>query len=280
MDTALSTPIFGTAAAGRRIRMQDAVSVPDLGPPPLVAPLPAAARPWQAHPTTQLAAALAVVLPLTASTVWFHLIREGPLTVKELLGYPLLFGGGLILWILALHRLLCGDDFINLGFQIARKWLDVVLGILLAAGFLIFKLVFHQAADGLFPPRPPVEELVNLLVELSRDPWLLALWLGPVVWVGVALFEELWRAFLLRRLWRVWGTSVGKWLAVLFSAIVFAFAHVYQGPAAMICIGIQSLLGGWFYMVTGRIWALIICHALFDSFQIIMAVLFIRQAIA
>ena len=66
---------------------------------------------------------------------------------------------------------------------------------------------------------------------------------------------------------------------MLFSAIVFAFAHVYQGPSAMISIGIQSVLAGWFYMATGRIWTLIICHALYDSFQIIMAVLVIRQTL-
>lgn len=245
----------------------------------LTEPLPATAQPWQAHPTTQLGAALAVVLPLVVSTVWFHLIREGPLTLKELLGYPLVLGGALILWMLVLHRLVCGDHLVNLGFRLPRRWLDAVLGTLLAIGFLLLKHLWDLTAGRLFPPRPPAEGIVNLLVGLSRDPWLLALWLGPVVWVGVALFEELWRAFLLRRLWRVWGASPGRWLAVLFSAIVFAFAHVYQGPSAMISIGIQSVLAGWFYMATGRIWTLIICHALYDSFQIIMAVLVIRQTL-
>jgi membrane protease YdiL (CAAX protease family) len=37
------------------------------------------------------------------------------------------------------------------------------------------------------------------------------------------------------------------------------------------------MLMGWFFMATGRIRALIVAHALYDSIQIIFAVVSIRQ---
>ena len=47
-----------------------------------------------------------------------------------------------------------------------------------------------------------------------RHPGLLALWLGPVVWFGIAGFEELWRVHLLRRLWRVLPGKAGQWAVI------------------------------------------------------------------
>jgi len=260
--------------------MDDSLSIPVFGSRPLAAPLPPGARPWQARNFTQLAAAFGAVLPLVGSTVWFYLGRHDPPGLRELLAYPLLFGGGLILWLLTLNRFVSGDSLGNLGFGAPRLWLDAVYGVLLAFGFLLLAPLLQQLVNPLFPPRPLAKEVVGLINGLSRDPWLLALWLGPVVWIGVALFEELWRAFLLRRLWRVWGTGAGPWLAILFSAVVFAFAHVYQGPGPMIVIGVQALLCGFFYLATGRVRALILSHALFDSVQIVMAVIAIRRAVA
>jgi hypothetical protein len=37
---------------------------------------------------------------------------------------------------------------------------------------------------------------------IAHNPLLIAIWLGPVVWIGVA-FEELTRVFMLNRLWKV-----------------------------------------------------------------------------
>jgi membrane protease YdiL (CAAX protease family) len=108
---------------------------------------------------------------------------------------------------------------------------------------------------------------------------LLALWLAPVVWIGVAGFEELWRAFMLRRLWRVWRGRAGRWGGLLAVSALFGLIHCYQGTAAVVSIGLMSILVGWFFMSTGRIRAMIVAHALFDSIQIVAAVVAIRQAL-
>jgi membrane protease YdiL (CAAX protease family) len=43
-------------------------------------------------------------------------------------------------------------------------------------------------------------------------------------------------------------------------------------------IGLMSILMAWFFMATGRLRALIVAHALYDSIQIAIAMIVIRQA--
>jgi membrane protease YdiL (CAAX protease family) len=244
---------------------------------PLDEPLPAAARPWQRRPATQLAAALAAAAPMAAIAGWMYLLRDSAPTIREMLLGPLLGGGSLIFWILFLHLLVSGDGPAGLGFRTGKRWwTDLAIGTGLAAALLAFFVAFNATVARLFPPQPPPEQMIELMAELARSPWLLALWLGPVVWIGVALFEELLRAFLLRRLWQVWSGPAGSWAAILAVSALTGAAHGYQGPAAILSIGAMSVFKGWFFMTTGRIRALIVAHALYDSAQIAMAVVMIR----
>jgi membrane protease YdiL (CAAX protease family) len=245
--------------------------------PPIDAPYPSTARPWQRRRTLQLLAAVAAAAPMAAIGIWMYVLRDGTMTLEGMLLGPLLGGGSLILWLLLLHFVVCGDGAGGLGFGAGRPWLDLGLGTGLAAGLLAFHFGFDATVARLLPPRPPVEEMIELLAGLARNPWLLAIWLGPVVWIGVALFEELLRAFLLRRLWRVWGGPVGRWAVILVVSASVGLAHGYQGWAAMLSIGIMSIFKGWFFMTTGRIRALIVAHAFYDSAQIVMAVVAIRR---
>jgi membrane protease YdiL (CAAX protease family) len=244
---------------------------------PLDGPLPAEARPWQRRPATQVLAAFAAAAPMAAVSLWTYLLRDGPVTLNEMLLAPMLIGGGLIFWILFLHVLVCGDGPAGLGFRVGRPWLDVGLGVGLTVVLLAYHFGFGATVARLLPPRPPVEEVIELISGLARNPLLLAVWLGPVVWIGVALFEELMRAFLLRRLWRVWGGPVGRWVVMLVVSALIGVAHGYQGSAAIVSIGIMSVFKGWVFMRTGRIRALIVAHALYDSAQMVLAVIIIRQ---
>ena len=243
---------------------------------PLADPLRRDARPWQGRSSTQLLGALAALVPMVAMVV--YVFRQSSLTLAGLLLWPLLGGGCLILWLLFLHILLGGDSLESLGLRKDRLRLDLLLG---AAGSLVLLAIhvgFQATLARLFPPPPAVPEILELVSGLSRNPLLLGLWLGPVVWVGVAGFEELWRAFMLRRLWRVWGGRAGRWLALLFVSALVGLVHVYQGSAAVVSIALMSVLMGWFFMATGRLRALIVAHALYDSIQIVFAITVIRQA--
>jgi len=208
---------------------------------------------------------------------WVNLAQDGGLTLRVMFLGPLVGGGALIFWILFLHLAVCGEGLEVLGFRKDRLGLDALLGIGLAAGMLAFHFAFESTAARLLPPRPPTPQILELISGVSRDPRLLALWLGPVVWIGVALFEELSRAFLLRRLWQAWPRWSRRWGPILIVSALFGLVHAYQGLAAVFSIGVQSILLGWFFQRTGRIRALVVCHGLYDSVQIVSAVVMIRQ---
>lgn len=188
--------------------------------------------------------------------------------------YPLLFGGGTVVLIIVLLRFLCGNVVGSLNLKEGRLRSDIATGILLAIGFLLLLVVQQYTVSRWFPSQPaePAPELQILFGGLARNPLLLALWLGPVVWLGVAGFEELSRVFMLSRLWKVWPGPAGRWFALILSAALFGLVHIYQGPANAIAIGIQGLLYGLYYLAFGRVWPMIIAHALYDSVQIIQVV--------
>lgn len=243
---------------------------------PRTDPLRSDAAPWQRGKAGQLAAALAAVLPMLALLFWMYAVRDEPPTLLYMLGGPLVFGSLLIIWVLFVQRWIAGDRYAALGLRTDRTWVEIAIGLGGGIVLLILHTVMSPLLRSLFPAQPPPQELLELLDGLSRSPLLLALFLGPVVWIGVALFEELWRVHLLRRLWLVWPGPSARWIVVLVAAAMVAGLHLYQPPPVMISIGILSFLKGAFYLATGRFWSLVIAHAVYDSVQIVMAVAAIR----
>lgn len=226
---------------------------------------------------TQLTAGLAAIIPMAALTTWMYVIRDSAPGVSEFFLGPLLFGGAMIFWLLFLHLVLCRDNLQSLGFRVSGFWRDVAVGITLGLGFLLLKYLTDPLLRGIFDSRPPSEEILKLIFSVVNDPLLLALWLGPVVWIGIAGFEELWRVVVLRRFWKVFPGTAGKWLVLLLVSMLVGVAHGYQGPASIVSITVKSILMGWYFMSTGRARPLITAHAVYDSVQIIMAVITIRS---
>jgi hypothetical protein len=210
---------------------------------------------------------------MTALVTWMYIIRDTAPGLYEFFLGPMLFGGGMIFWLMFLHIVVCRDDLKSLGFKIPGFWKDMLIGGAMGAGLLLLRSIMQPMLNSLFDPRPTSPEILQLLQGVIGDPWLLALWLGPVVWIGIAAFEELWRVFVLRRFWNVFPEAGGKWVVLLMVSVLIGIAHGYQGPAAIVSIGFKSVLMGWFFMVTGRTRALIVSHAVYDSVQIIMAVI-------
>lgn len=244
---------------------------------PLGDPLRDDAEPWQESDRAQIGGALAAALPLICLALWMYVLRDSVMTLRDMIGGPLIGGGILILWVLLIHHRLCGDRLASLGLRSERPWIEVVLGLVLAAGLLAFHLSTGPLLARLFAREPPPAEILELLRGLGSRPAMLALWFGPVVWVGIAGFEELWRVHLLRRLWRVWPGAVGRWVIIVGAAAVVAGVHLYQPPAVMLSIGLLSVFKGWLFMVTGRFWSLVIAHALYDSVQVAMALVAVQQ---
>lgn len=235
-------------------------------------------KPWQCLPVTQILAVMIVIVPPYAFVIWSQL-SQATITLKQLFLYPLLIGGGIVVLALLVYRFICGERIVSLNLKSAKWYTDILVGVLLAAAFLgLFML--QQVIQSRYLPSntgPPPEELVTLFNGVVNDPLLLAIWLGPVVWLGVAAFEEMTRVFMLNRLWAVWPKPVACWIAMVGSAALFGMAHFYQGPVSMVAIGIQGFLYALYYRRFGRIWPMIIGHALYDSVQVIQVVMAFRN---
>ncbi len=236
-------------------------------------------RPWQRHPATQVAAVAVVYLPLYLFALTTQLSGRN-ITLNELLLYPLLMGGGAIIVILFLLKFVCGEGIACLNLKPGRWLYDIAAGIMLATVLLLLFIV-QQSMVARWFPQPSAslsQQQLTLFTSLARNPLLVAIWLGPVVWVGVAGFEELSRVFMLNRLSIVWPGPAARWVILLLSALLFGLAHLYQGRANVSAMGLQGLIYGWYYLTFGRVWPMIIAHALYDSLQVVqVVVLFSRM---
>jgi membrane protease YdiL (CAAX protease family) len=56
----------------------------------------------------------------------------------------------------------------------------------------------------------------------------------------------------------------GMWLAINISTLIRLSYHLYQGPFAIISIVPMGLLFGYYYARTGRLWPLILAHAMMN----------------
>ena len=214
------------------------------------------------------------ILPINILMIWYRLTHEEGFTTVDMLVYPLLFGGGSILLIFALNKYLLKQKVSSFNPGQGKWFYDIFVGIGLTVVYFSL-MFFEQYIITRFLPqgRPPSQEVINLMISLANNPIFLAIWLGPVVWIGVAIFEEVQRIFFMNCLWQISKNKYWELFAILLVAIIWGFMHLYLGPFGIISISIQGLIMGFYYYKFRRIWPLIISHALYDSIQIIMFVL-------
>lgn len=82
--------------------------------------------------------------------------------------------------------------------------------------------------------------------------------------------EILFRGFLLHQMTAILGSGKrARWIAIIAGGALFGAAHFMQGPLGMINTGIVGLIFCWAWFRNGRnLWAIILAHALIDSYSI------------
>lgn len=210
------------------------------------------------------------VLPIYLVMIWYRLTHDGTFTTSEMLVYPLIYGGGSIAIILLLNHYLLKGNLKDFNTGDGTWYKDVLVGLALTAVYFALMFVEQRTLGRWLPAGPPPNpEIFDMLRDLVQNPLLFAIWLGPVLWIGVVLFEELSRTFFLNCLWKVNKDVNWQWVVILLSAILIGAVHIYQGLFGFVSIGIQSVIMGAYYYRYRRIWPLILSHGLFDGFQII-----------
>lgn len=204
--------------------------------------------------------------------IWFRHMDKSAVTITDMLVYPLVFGTGLIVLILLLNKYLCFATIGSLNPGSGNVGRDVWHGLLLFGVFAILTIIEQFTVMRWFPSEGPPPEFQELVRSLTDNPILLAIWLGPVVWIGVALFEELHRVFFLKCLWEIWNRPAARRIVILISAALSGAVHSYQGMAGVISTGIMGLLAAVFYLKFRRIVPLVVAHAVYDSAWIIFGI--------
>ncbi len=220
-------------------------------------------------PIRNILAISIAILPVNLIMIWYRLTQTENFSTADMLVYPLLFGGGSILVILFLNKSLVKDTFKTTFNSGKGSWYwDIVTGLGLTA--IYFAMVFAERAtlmQWLPGNSPPNTEIINVMIDLARNPLLMIIWFVPVLWIGIALYEEFSRTFLLKCLW---NTAANKnWhIAVIFlSSALIGITHLYQGLFGIISIGIKSVVMSLFFYKYRRLLPLVISHGLYDGLQ-------------
>ncbi len=96
-------------------------------------------------------------------------------------------------------------------------------------------------------------------------------WLG-IIWTYAAFGEEIgYRGYLLNRVADLGGrSSTALLFGLLWSSILFGFAHSYQGPAGVVSSAVNGLVFGAAYLLARRnLWVAIAAHGFSDTFALL-----------
>jgi membrane protease YdiL (CAAX protease family) len=183
--------------------------------------------------------------------------------------------GAAVSWLVALACLACagshdafapGYGAASLGAWLARP---AVAAALLGGLLALFALQFAIAARCAFDARrrarlaPRLAALRCVLpVARSERRW----WLFVSLTAGITE-EIVTRGLLLPDLWRLLGGTPGWPLATALvgSSLLFAVAHLYQGPSGVVRSGAGGLFMGLLAVVSGGILVPIVVHMLADA---------------
>ena len=209
------------------------------------------------------------ILPINIIMIWYRLTQVENFTTTDMIVYPLLFGGGSILLILFLNKYLLQDTFKETFNSGKGTWYwDILIGFGLTIIYFTMFFIERSTLYQWIPNRnPPNTELINVMIDLANSPLLMVIWFGPVLWIGIALFEELSRTFLLKTLWNIKDNHDWHILAIFLASSLIGFVHLYQGMAGIISIGLKSLVISFYFYKQRRLLPLIISHGLYDGLQ-------------
>jgi len=204
-------------------------------------------------------------LLLTAIWLLLVVIRFSRSTV-------VLIGGLLGIGLFTLASLFLGAVTLEeLGLEIPDSWL-LTIGYGLAG--LVLMLAYSPVADRLASRW--VKEAPTLgAFRAIQQSWG-ALIIGIVVaWVLGGVLEELVARGIVLQAVESWlGTWLSRPVATILAVCVAAagagLMHSYQGPRAVIIITQLSILFGVLFVVSGyNLWAVMICHGLYDTIAFI-----------
>lgn len=209
---------------------------------------------------------IVLLIPIAAMT-WFARHDSSGYASIELIGYPLIFGGISIVAIYLLKKRFLKESLKDFNSGNGTWYSDIVWGLLLVASYFVLFFFFRATLSNVLSFHPN-EELLGLMLDMRQSPLLIAIWFGPVLWLGIALFEELVRVFLLSSFWKEKESTDFVIFTILLTSLIFGIAHYSQGSYGVITIGIKSIIPAFFFYQKRRMMPLVYAHVLYDGIQV------------
>ncbi|WP_321369899.1 CPBP family intramembrane glutamic endopeptidase [uncultured Draconibacterium sp.] len=201
--------------------------------------------------------------------IWHRNHDTSGFASRELILYPLLFGGGCIFLLLLLKRYFLKEplkDFNSgTGFLVKDFMWSLVLTVIYFALFYLERMTLMGVLE--FRSN---QELLELMLDMREKPILIILWFLPVLWIGIALYEELIRVFMLTSLWKFSDSKLWTIIVIFLTSILVGLTHWSQGSYGIVTIAIKSLVACFFFFKYRRLMPLVIAHALYDGIQVAM----------
>jgi membrane protease YdiL (CAAX protease family) len=248
---------------------------------PAAAPRPAGRRRWSIHLALITSYLLGVGLAgwrrAGSGVSLFSNRRNGVLFVSavELALFGLLFG---LAWLASRAS---RDDLLlkwrggfwpvplGIAYSIALRLALIVVVLGPYVVLVVSRLVTPDAAQAFLRNHSPnIGALVDLPAMRSDAAYFW--WMVTIVsFVVAGLREELWRSAFLAGLRNVWpkafASRAGRVGAVAIAAVVFGFAHLSMGPAAVVLAAVVGFGLGLIMILHRSIWPAVIAHGAFDA---------------
>jgi len=204
--------------------------------------------------------------------IWIRMHQSSGFATRELIIYPLLFGGLSICVLYILKKYFLKEELSDFNSKPGKWYSDLGWGILLTFIYFVLFFVERSTLTRLLRFNSNTE-LLQLMLDMREKPILLILWFGPVLWIGIALYEELIRVFILTSLWK-WSNNI-IWITkvIVFTSILIGLTHWSQGSYGIVTIAIKSLVTGIFFYKKRRLMPLVYAHVLYDGLQVAMLLL-------
>lgn len=230
-------------------------------------PSPGITKPQPGGRLAQLMAALIGVLPLYWAVVALQVRGGQSVSVGGFVFYLAVVSPLSIVIVLLLLRFLCGESPGHLNLRAGTVSKDLLATLILSVAVVVASVASTGLLSRLMPGSASNPSVRNLFMELASNPRLLVVFIGPLLFLGAGS-EEIVRAFLLGRLWKVWPSAVGKSAAVFVSACLFGLIHLYQGPMHAVWSGMFGLLMALYYVRFGRVAPLVLAHYVTNALQV------------
>jgi membrane protease YdiL (CAAX protease family) len=175
---------------------------------------------------------------------------------------PLLFAMGLISFQLR------EGSWTAMGLSLPKSWVRTVFIAIAAA--VVQQAVGQFVVDPLTRPFLHYSAKANPLENMHGISVMLR-WFG-IIWTYAAFGEEIgYRGYLLNRVADLGSRSrTALVIGLLWSSIMFGFAHWYQGPAGVVSSVASGIVYGAAYLLAGRnLWVAILAHGFSDSLALL-----------